>query len=147
MTLTARQMSPSDGIRTLTIQRPESTLIETLTLGNGVAYSTDVPVTVAPDSKSSNPSSSHVGAILSGVAAIFAAPTLIVQEAQAVKADQKAQAVAAQTARITLAAHPVMVVLDLLLATWLKGNGNNRHSPCRGCLTQLQGDGLSLPLG
>ncbi|RYC60349.1 hypothetical protein CHU98_g5863 [Xylaria longipes] len=50
---------------------PESTLIETLTLGNGVAYSTDVPVTVAPDSKSSNPSSSHVGAILSGVAAIF----------------------------------------------------------------------------
>ncbi|KAI0455450.1 hypothetical protein F5B21DRAFT_503267 [Xylaria acuta] len=64
-------MSPSDGIRTLTIQRPQSTFIETLTLGNGVAYSTDVPVTVAPDSKSSNPSSSHVGAILSGVAAIL----------------------------------------------------------------------------
>ncbi|KAI0857396.1 hypothetical protein F4860DRAFT_517849 [Xylaria cubensis] len=64
-------MSPSDGIRTLTIPRPETTLIETLTLGNGVGYSTDVPVTVAPDPKSSSPSSSHVGAILSGVAAVF----------------------------------------------------------------------------
>ncbi|KAI1754250.1 hypothetical protein F4782DRAFT_528685 [Xylaria castorea] len=70
MTFT-RQMLPSGGIRTLTIQRPETTFIETLTLGNSVGYSTDVPVTVAPDSKLSTPSSSHVGAILSGVAAIF----------------------------------------------------------------------------
>ncbi|KAI0554103.1 hypothetical protein F4679DRAFT_345357 [Xylaria curta] len=75
MTLTGRQMSPSDGIRTLTIPRPETTVVETLTLGNGVGYSTDVPVAITPDPtpdpKSSSPNSSHVGAILSGVAAVF----------------------------------------------------------------------------
>ncbi|KAI0481778.1 hypothetical protein F4859DRAFT_529518 [Xylaria cf. heliscus] len=69
MTLTGRQMSSADGIRTLTIPRPESTLVETLTLGDGAAYSTDGPVASAPDSRSSNTSSSHIGAILSGVAA------------------------------------------------------------------------------
>ncbi|KAI1186466.1 hypothetical protein F5B17DRAFT_361141 [Nemania serpens] len=66
-TLIGRQLSPSDGVRTLTIPRAESTVIETLTLGNGVAYST---AAVAPASKSSSPSSSYVGAILSGVVAV-----------------------------------------------------------------------------
>ncbi|KAI1117045.1 hypothetical protein F5Y14DRAFT_15689 [Nemania sp. NC0429] len=65
--LVGRQLSPPDGIRTLTIPKAGSTVIETLTLGNGVAYST---ATVAPVSKSSSPSSSYIGAILSGVVAV-----------------------------------------------------------------------------
>lgn len=65
-TLMVRQISPDD-MRTLTILRSETTFTETLTLGGGVTYSTDVPVTVMPSPKSSSPSSSYVGAILSGV--------------------------------------------------------------------------------
>ncbi|KAI3328321.1 hypothetical protein F4824DRAFT_426535 [Ustulina deusta] len=66
-TFVERQIPPSDGIRTLTIARPESTFVETLTLGNGVASSTDVPIAVASASRSSTPNSNYVGAILSGV--------------------------------------------------------------------------------
>ncbi|KAI1170066.1 hypothetical protein F4777DRAFT_584274 [Nemania sp. FL0916] len=68
--LIERQLAPPDSMRTLTIARPESTFIETLTLGDGVAYSTDVPdPPVVPAPKSSSPSSIYVGAILSGVVA------------------------------------------------------------------------------
>ncbi len=66
-TFVERQIPPFDGIRTLTIARPESTFVETLTLGNGVASSTDVPIAVASASRSSTPNSNYVGAILSGV--------------------------------------------------------------------------------
>ncbi|KAI1828286.1 hypothetical protein F4861DRAFT_535247 [Xylaria intraflava] len=64
-----KQLGSQDDIRTLTIPRPSSTLIETLTLGNGIQQSTPGPVAAVSASDSSSPSSSHVGAILSGVAA------------------------------------------------------------------------------
>jgi hypothetical protein len=69
-TLMRRQASPCDGVRTLTITRADTTLIETLTLGNGVTDSTGLPETVAPASKSSNSSSNYVGAILSAVVVV-----------------------------------------------------------------------------
>ncbi|KAI0428068.1 hypothetical protein F5Y09DRAFT_11706 [Xylaria sp. FL1042] len=70
-TLVRRQIPrQADGIRTLTIARPESTFVQTLTLGNGVASSTEVPVAAVSGSKSSNRTSSYVGAILSGVVVI-----------------------------------------------------------------------------
>ncbi|KAI0539002.1 hypothetical protein GGR58DRAFT_270650 [Xylaria digitata] len=70
-TILQRQISPPDGIRTLTIPKLESTFVETLTLGNAVA-STDAPVATMSASRSSNPSSNYVGAILSGVVVILA---------------------------------------------------------------------------
>ncbi|KAI2637575.1 hypothetical protein GGS21DRAFT_489357 [Xylaria nigripes] len=65
-----KQIDSQDAIRTLTLFRSDSILIETLTLGNDVTSATGVPSTVVPDSESSNRSSSHIGAILSGVAGV-----------------------------------------------------------------------------
>ncbi|KAI1121646.1 hypothetical protein F5Y10DRAFT_271890 [Nemania abortiva] len=126
-TLIERQMPPSDGIRTLTIPRPESTLTETLTLGNGVAYSTGVPVTVAPESKSSSPGSGYVGAILSGVVVVVVLLLVIwvagvrVTLAQVVGKGQGAQAVA-QLVPGALAAQ-LVVVLAPWSAIWPKTGG------------------------
>ncbi|KAI1368370.1 hypothetical protein F5Y08DRAFT_335582 [Xylaria arbuscula] len=66
MGLVERQMLQADNVRTLTIVRPESTFLQTLTLGNGAGSSTDVPVPAMPSSDSSN-RSDNVAAILSGV--------------------------------------------------------------------------------
>ncbi|KAI1350527.1 hypothetical protein F5Y01DRAFT_156804 [Xylaria sp. FL0043] len=69
-TLMERRIAQSDDVRTLTIKRPESTFVQTLTLGNGVASSTVAPVAAESGSKSSNRNSSYVGAILSGVVVV-----------------------------------------------------------------------------
>ncbi|KAI0802391.1 hypothetical protein GGR55DRAFT_701016 [Xylaria sp. FL0064] len=70
-TLVERQIpAQPDDIRTLTIKRPESTFVQTLTLGNGVASSTDAPVAAVSGSKSSDRNSGYVGAILSGVVVV-----------------------------------------------------------------------------
>ena len=65
-TLVERQIPQDDNVRTLTIVRSESTYLQTLTLGNGVGSSTDVPVAAMSASDSSS-HSDYVAAILSGV--------------------------------------------------------------------------------
>ncbi|KAK5627989.1 hypothetical protein RRF57_003704 [Xylaria bambusicola] len=65
-TFMERRIPQAEGVRTLTIVRPESTFVQTLTLGNGDAAPTDTPVATMSASKASN-HSDYVGAILSGV--------------------------------------------------------------------------------
>ncbi|KAI1816172.1 hypothetical protein GGS20DRAFT_253084 [Poronia punctata] len=65
--LKARQSSPCNCIRTLTISRPETTTVEVLTLGDGATKVTIVPGPVVPAPESSNRTPSYVGPVLSVV--------------------------------------------------------------------------------
>jgi len=67
ITLIPRQTSSCNSIRTLTITKPDTTIVEVLTLGNGATKATSLPETIAPASKSSTSTSSYVGPILSAV--------------------------------------------------------------------------------
>ncbi|KAJ2974823.1 hypothetical protein NUW58_g8534 [Xylaria curta] len=116
-TLGGRQALLPDDIRTLTIQKPESTYVETLTLGNGIAYSTDLPGAAASDSRSSNSGPSYSF----GAWVVKAAPAPVVLESRADEADPKApRVVAVRMAREASAVSLATACLAPLPARWPK---------------------------